>query len=758
MAPPLQRAGESSSSGSGLQSSSRDVSAQISAENKRMMEKIAHNHWTAFRVFLDSGGSQNHPRQNKAREKLTRLSSVQFQELSTDVYDEVIRRTKPTSSGSSSLPANPRFHPKRNQAREKLASLQIMRFKDLASDVFFEIERRFPSVMRPSGSQRSNASTDRASSDVGTMKSDRGQHGNTSNQTRQPNVFRQTAVIPTKSTMIEEDGDSDVETDSRSAGRSSHNSSGYGGLGAQSTSDVNRSPRTSKLSNTATSPSKVNELLTKIQRLEAELKKQTEASMDALQLRRDMEEVLTRNDKLEDQLAALKANANDRMVAATGNNELARENEQLRKELAEQRDVSEEVRREAGGFLQEMRELSERENAFYGQSETLQARVSALEGEVENWKENYFKIKTQLRQFRATSQFFSPMADLKAPGASAFVDASGLIKDVSVTKFQTSIDTLLRIARTDVPAMPECMKEIILIIRSIQKDLDISTSSTAKDPRVLKLKQRMSSTANNLMTACKNHANGGPLSPVSLVDAAASHLSSTVIEIVKICKLYSTPDDVEVHARPVQNLSRANTNDSVARRPQALQHTNSSPAYDIDRDMSPSPKSPARRAFPENASDDRVDGPPRQSNGTAKAASSSEIADKLRLFLENQTEEIVSAIQRLLSAVRSDAKTPVLQTYMGEIVTIVNGVTTSMREAFESSQPLQQSAGAIVEALESCIMRIREMENSASRSSESQASKEFKQRLAGIAFDTAKQTKELSIILQAAQEDEVDLT
>ena len=83
---------------------------------------------------------------SNAREKLTRLSKLQFAELSTDVHDELKRRQL-NAEGSRTTPylqGRNDFHPKRNQARQKLATLPKNRFRDLASDVFFELERRFP--------------------------------------------------------------------------------------------------------------------------------------------------------------------------------------------------------------------------------------------------------------------------------------------------------------------------------------------------------------------------------------------------------------------------------------------------------------------------------------------------------------------------------------------------------------------------------------------------------------------------------------
>ncbi|KAF9109555.1 component of the polarisome [Mortierella sp. AM989] len=80
-----------------------------------------------------------------AREKLSRLLQNQLQDLSTDVYDELKRRTD--GAQVPFLAVRDEFHPKRNQARQKLATLPPNRFKDLASDVYVQLERQFPTLM-----------------------------------------------------------------------------------------------------------------------------------------------------------------------------------------------------------------------------------------------------------------------------------------------------------------------------------------------------------------------------------------------------------------------------------------------------------------------------------------------------------------------------------------------------------------------------------------------------------------------------------
>lgn len=124
-----------------------------------MMEDAFTAHYQVLSRYLGPTprDEQGNPKPNKARDKLLRLSAVQFEELSTDVYDELLRRqasSPPPPGRGPQRPPRPDvpsylvpredFHPGRNQAREKLSSLQQQRFRDLATDVFCELERRFP--------------------------------------------------------------------------------------------------------------------------------------------------------------------------------------------------------------------------------------------------------------------------------------------------------------------------------------------------------------------------------------------------------------------------------------------------------------------------------------------------------------------------------------------------------------------------------------------------------------------------------------
>ncbi|KAJ3151955.1 hypothetical protein HDU89_001597 [Geranomyces variabilis] len=97
--------------------------------------------------FLQQQQAQLGPRANNARDKLARLAATQYEELSIDVFDETNRRIR-GDPDVPFLPVRTDFLPKRNQARQKLATLPADRFKELAAEVFYELERRFPQIVQ----------------------------------------------------------------------------------------------------------------------------------------------------------------------------------------------------------------------------------------------------------------------------------------------------------------------------------------------------------------------------------------------------------------------------------------------------------------------------------------------------------------------------------------------------------------------------------------------------------------------------------
>lgn len=225
-------------------------------------EEALQEHYNTLRGFLgnhlqtDAGSAKP----TRARDKLLRLSVTQFQELSTDVYDELLRREDDRQRKVPDVPRyllpKPSFHPKRNQARQKLSTLPPERFRQLATDVFYELERRIPrfagvDISRVGSPAGSAASSQRAPSRQGGMpngmrgppggpggfrgppgsgpgyqsyqpsgpgsrpgtgnRSASGDSTNNSYGRPLPKTFQQSTIVPNKSTMVEDDETEDED-------------------------------------------------------------------------------------------------------------------------------------------------------------------------------------------------------------------------------------------------------------------------------------------------------------------------------------------------------------------------------------------------------------------------------------------------------------------------------------------------------------------------------------------------------------------
>lgn len=230
--------------------------------------------------------------------------------------------------------------------------------------------------------------------------------------------------------------------------------------------------------------------------------------------------------------------------------DLDRSHQQLQGNLREQQKVTAEVKKEAATFLREMRTLSERSNEHAEREEKLVRQVHLLEDEIKDWRGRYTKVKSQLRTLRAPSMGSptqQPDMDQLLKNR-AFLQQDGLVKHVHATRFQISIDELLRTARVSEPSSVLAhVKSVAIAVRDISQDISRMPSTDKDDAqRIEKLKARISATANNLITAAKNFAVANGFSPVSLLDAAASHLTASIVEVIRIVKIRpSSPGELD---------------------------------------------------------------------------------------------------------------------------------------------------------------------------------------------------------------------
>lgn len=413
-----------------------------------------------------------------------------------------------------------------------------------------------------------------------------------------PKQFQSNTITPNKSTMVEDEDDFALYDDPYDNSRQSEgfgpdSQPGPGMASRRDTSATNRSG-SSSAANTklVEAQARMSELQSRIDEMEvnmgqkdneiarlheAEQSRSTES--DWVDVRHDLEKRLEEaenlNHNMKDQLDRVQTDqANverdlraqlDQAKHSQSNDggwrlkhdQLDRDHQSLQTRLRQQQVITEEVRQQASGFLKEMRSMAETGGSNWEREEKLTKDVKRLEEEVKEWKSRYAKSKAQLRNLRASSMGLSiQRPDLaRFAKANEFTRPDGLVKDVHLTKFQISIDELLRIARMEDPSsVLNHMKSVVMCVRFITDDLD-SNMGVDKDSELFRqqtrLKSKVSATANNVITASKNFASSNGISPVSLLDAAASHLTMAVVELVRMVKIRPTPpgeldDDDEV--------------------------------------------------------------------------------------------------------------------------------------------------------------------------------------------------------------------
>jgi hypothetical protein len=255
---------------------------------------------------------------------------------------------------------------------------------------------------------------------------------------------------------------------------------------------------------------------------------------------RDEQEVSER--ELRSQIETLRMDGDG---PSSRNAELEAENEQLKRELHDQSTTMTEVRREAQTHLREMRSLAERSDSSWELEQSLAQRVERLEVEVKDWRDRYARAAAQLHDQHTTTGLGAADNAARHAREEAFTDANGAVADVHITALQISVDDVLRVARAeDAERVVEGVTSVAVAVRAITADLEaaVAAAPTEEAQRQLgRLRDRVTATTNNLVTAGRNFAAAGGLSPVALLDAAASHLVVSVVELLRVVKIRPTP-------------------------------------------------------------------------------------------------------------------------------------------------------------------------------------------------------------------------
>ncbi|KAK0630119.1 hypothetical protein B0T17DRAFT_210799 [Bombardia bombarda] len=856
-----------SSAGTNLYS--RSESGRSQSQQAENQELVLSEHYVSLKRYLSAtsrDGNPKPPPTNKARDKLQRLTGVQFLELSTDVYDELKRRelaarTPPNVQGPPEyLLPEENFHPKRNQARQKLSSLGPPRFRDLATDVFCELERRYPrftagdisrvgspmSVRGPPSRSQTPVNgmngypprqSRRRPSEASSIRSGRaiptpmnggfgvpqspglpnGDYGRP-----MPKQFQSNTIVPNKSTMVEEDDDiispmspENVDVDSYGlSGRMSADQESKRSIPGPSEADrkliddyeLQIKEFRGKVDQMEDDMRKKDDELNNI--LDGERSRATAANLekkelddarDALEnklaeaqelndsLQRELDRIRDEHAnevrELREEIEDIRQSNSKPQPNGAADAELERENQDLRISLQEQQQVTEEVRREAQEFMREMRMLSQQSGATWERQVELEKTIESLEKEVRDWRNRYARTKTQLRNMRASSLGLTIDQDAgKYVREKGFTQENGLVKDVHVTKFQIAIDELLQRARVNNPEQViDSMKAVVVSVRRITKDID---ESAPKSDEVMqqqaRLKSRVSSTANNLITASRNFASAAGISPVSLLDAAASHLVAAVVELLRTVKIRSTPageldDDDDGTITPVDSTGFFS--------PRSNGQSQASNTTSVQESLPPPPPfqglGGGRRASVESSTYSPVNSPresfsnnnrPASRNGAssngltngngARYANKSlppapnglygmrqqqqqdRRTEDLKIYLEDQTAVLVQTIQNLVQLIRNDAD-------IDQVTEEINTIGDVVGQVVSETEATGGNGGELVRRLASCRERLMEAGNrgvdlaAEGKDTRSREWRMWTQTLPPIAFEIARETKEL---------------
>lgn len=360
-------------------------------------------------------------------------------------------------------------------------------------------------------------------------------------------------------------------------------------------------------------------------------------------------------------------------------------------------ELIEQLRSDMEGLMAELTDLGRRNDELMTAKEADLALIRELDSQLKEYKRRYEQAKTELRSVKATSQLFTqtPRMDDQLP-----VAQDGGLVDIHVTAFISSIDSLLAAARSNAPTrvlIP--MKTVVTSTSAIIDDVRAYESRPTRDDvdidSLRSLRERVEVTLSNLVAVSKTHATSSGMSPVSLLDAAASHVSVTITEIAKMIFIRKATRDLPSPPPQSQSVSSSYATAATTVPLRAVEELRSSnhdrmssngSSRDVefgmsmslaDRRVTGSTEPPGSNANSPPPVFDRSSGP----FGSAGIDTSltppeggEDAWSELKPYLEAQTGSIVYAIQSILSGVRSPNPAPSLSENLSQVITIVSSI------------------------------------------------------------------------------------
>ncbi|KAJ1800580.1 component of the polarisome [Coemansia sp. RSA 2399] len=461
--------------------------------------------------------------------KLSRLSPMQFQELATDVFDELNRR-RYEADALPFLRVRDHYHPKRNQARQKLATLSRPKFVDLVHDVDEGLKRRFPHKIDTTqgyGQQSHTASYESVnlSPVYNNLQSQQQQQ---QQQSAQGYSQYQAERSPPSSTGAAQGFSAYAQHRGSGGVSNSYTANDSHDSVDRIANDLHHAMNVSQRTPTPDGRilrSPTNEI-EKVRneyemRIAAMRKRVGQLESQLLDYRGD-----NPHGSMSDQMETL-----ERL-----NNVLTQKNERLENELRILREQLMTAKADIPALRQENDRLKQDRAQFIERERDLKSKLD--------------EARSKLRKLKTTSVFAMDHGDADLVPPPVFVNSGGVIRPSSVRVFQEAVEDLLSAVRSEDMEndLPAAQSAVEFSCGEVKADIHAYEVANADDPdmwplaantrdRIADVVESLDGNLHGLIAAVDKHMNSMGVLPVSLLEAAASHLATSVVEIVKLLKV-----------------------------------------------------------------------------------------------------------------------------------------------------------------------------------------------------------------------------
>ncbi|KAF9354608.1 component of the polarisome [Mortierella sp. NVP85] len=712
-----------------------------------------------------------------AREKLSKLLPHQRLDLSTDVYDELKRRTD--GKQVPFLAVRSEFHPKRNQARQKLATLHQGRFKDLASDVYVELERYFPHLQemfplkaleekeflsQPPPSQQESTIAIQQSSVVPNVATFTIQ--DSSNAEEDDTYYRAPGQGPASPAALEGNV-SFASLDSLMADIGNIVKDGPDSAKGNKGSDPTRPPRSSESGDPAHQEyeARIQALCKRLQHLESEvgdginrpegsrlaqverqLAKQTELYNE--QLARSTKLQVDYNKVLNDYHAQLetvdmmnqevRALAMDHKSMKQRNMEVEEELQSAYKKIKQLENENKDLKADIDEALRGQRSFPDAPAPRSVIKENISnvpapmsppVAASNINDPMNNHNDDHHsdhELENDTKEDRGWNH------DRVQARMSVMVNPGSVVHTDSLDNFRNAIDDLLQAGRSDSSSsVLLSMKSVVIACKAVTEDVEEYEHGMGDEDTFVELKQELSSGLTQLMTAAKVHSNA--------FNEDEEEFERTLVD------LENAADQLEAIVMDIVNIPKSNTSKKGAGRG-GMDNNHHAMGRDHDDDLP--------------IHDNMHSGPP---GGNASHNNNDEPMDALdlKMYLEKETATIVSTIQTLLTALRSNSDTRGISDASDNITKVVDQVIRQTRMTLATpeavnvpqAEELRSQGEMVLEDLENSLEMLIEVRDQLEAEPElvqssSADAKAIKQKMASASFDIAKYAKELVSLIE----------